>query len=130
MTTIEAKFESWLSVAGKDFLKGLGFAEKYVIPVASLVALLFPGAAPAATGIVNSVQLIQTAVTEVEQKYAAANVPSSGPQKYADVLQIVAPVVTDALTKEGVKNVNQAYIGSIVNAVVAVLNAQPAPAGA
>ena len=119
-------FVSLLSKIGSFFKEGLVFVEKYMVPTASLVGLLFPAVAPEAAGVVTSVQLIQAAVTEIEQKYAASGSASgTGSQKLADVLQIVTPAVTELLTKEGVKNVNQAYIQSIVNAVVAVLNAQP-----
>jgi hypothetical protein len=123
------RFVTLLSKIGSYFKEGLAFVEKYMVPASALVTLLFPSAAPEAAGVLTSIQLIQTAVTEIEQKYAASGAAGgTGTQKLADVLTIVTPVVTTLLTQEGVKNVNQAYITSIVNAVVAILNAQPAPA--
>jgi hypothetical protein len=121
------KFVGFLETVGKDFLKGLGYAVKYAVPVEKLVGLLFPAAAPAMLEIGAATSLIQTAVIAVEQKYAAAGIQSgSGAQKVADVLLVVEQAVTSLLAKAGVA-ADSAYIQSLVNAVVAILNVQAAP---
>jgi hypothetical protein len=124
--TIEEKFESVLSSIGKDFEKGLAFAVKYAAPVASLVALLFPATVAADSTVVTATDLIQNAVLVVEQKYAASGAQSgTGAQKLSEVLTLTQAAVTNLLAQEGI-TANTAYITSLVNAVVAILNAQPA----
>jgi hypothetical protein len=96
--------------------------------VEKLVALLFPAAAPVATGVADATALVQTAVLMVEQKYAAAGVQSgTGAQKLAEVMLLAAPVVSQLLTQVGIA-ASTSYIQSLVSAVVAVLNVQPMPA--
>jgi len=117
-----------LETLGKDFAKGLKFALTYAIPVESLVVLLFPAAAPAMAAATNATQLIQTAVVLVEQKFAASGTQSgTGPQKLAEVLTLAEGTVTTLLTQAGIAT-DTAYVTSLVNAVVAILNAQPVPA--
>jgi hypothetical protein len=100
---------------------------KYLPLETALASLIFPGSA-AAAGVLNSVGLIQQAVVAVEQKFAAAGVASgTGEQKLAQVLKMVTPSVMQLLASEKI-TVDQAEITNIVNAVVAVLNAQPAAA--
>jgi hypothetical protein len=120
-------FISVLEAIGKGFAKGLQWAISYAVPVEKLVGLLFPAVAPATTAIVNATELIQTAVLLVEQKYSAAGVQSgTGAQKLAEVTLLAEPVVTSLLTAAGIA-ASTAYIQSLITAVVAVLNAQPAP---
>jgi hypothetical protein len=120
-------FKGVLQTIGKDFVKGLQWAVTYAVPVEKLVALLFPAAAPAANGVIDATQLIQTAVLSVEQKYAAAGVQSgTGAQKLAEVLLLTEQAVTSLLTQSGIATTS-AYIASLVSAVVAILNAQVMP---
>jgi hypothetical protein len=117
-----------LETLGKDFAKGLKFALTYAIPVESLVGLLFPAAAPAMSAATNATQLIQNAVVLVEQKFAASGTQSgTGPQKLAEVLTLAESTVTTLLTQAGIAT-DTAYVTRLVNAVVAILNAQPVPA--
>ena len=122
-------FVGVLEMIGKDFAKGLKWAVTYGIPVERLVALLFPAAAPVATELADATGLIQTAVLLVEQKYAASGVQNgTGTQKLAEVLLLSGDAVTALLAKAGI-TASSEYISSLVSAVVAVLNAQPAVAG-
>lgn len=119
-----------LEAIGKEFARGLAWAVHYALPVEKLVALLFPAAAPAATAIADATTLIQNAVLLVEQKYAASGVQSgTGAQKLAEVMTLAGSAVTSLLTQAGVTS-NAAYVESLVSAVVAILNVQPAPAAA
>lgn len=127
---IPVSFIGVLDAIGKGFAKGLGWAVEYAVPVERLVALLFPSIAPEASTLANATALIQTAVLEVEQKYAAAGKQSgSGSQKLGDVLLMVQPVVQQLLQQAGI-NAQTGYIESLVNAVVAILNVQTAPSTA
>jgi len=119
-----------LEAVGKDFAKGLKWAVQYALPVEKLVALLFPGAAPAVTTIADATTLIQNAVVLVEQKYAASGVQSgTGAQKLAEVMTLAGDAVASLLTKAGITATSD-YVESLVSAVVAVLNVQPAPVAA
>lgn len=121
-------FLGFLEAVGKGFLKGLEWAVTYAIPIEKLVGLLFPAAAPATQELADATQLIQSAVLQVEQKYAAAGLQNgTGAQKSAEVLTLVGQTVTNLLAKVGIK-ADAAYIQSLINAVVALLNVQPAPA--
>jgi hypothetical protein len=121
-------FVGVLEALGKDFAKGLKWAVQYALPVEKLVALLFPAAGPAVAVLANATTLIQNAVLLVEQKYAASGVQSgTGPQKLAEVLALAGDAIAALLAKAGI-TATADYIESLVSAVVAILNVQPAPA--
>jgi len=123
-------FTGVLTAIGKGFEKGLSWAVKYAVPAEKLVALLFPAAAPAATTLADATTLIQNAVLEVEQKYAASGVQSgTGTQKLAEVMTLAGPAVSTLLTQAGVE-ASPAYVQSLTSAVVGILNAQAMPASA
>lgn len=130
VATVVHKIENGLEIAGKDFLKGLSFVEKYEAPAAALATLLFPAQAGAVQVGVTSVTLIQNAVVEIEQKYAASGVAKStetNEQKLADVTALVSPTVINLLASEGV-SIDTAGVQAIINAVVAILKVQVVPA--
>ena len=123
-------FTGVLEAVGKDFAKGLKWAVQYAVPVERLSALLFPSAAPALNTLANATTLIQNAVVLVEQKYAAAGVQSgTGPAKLAEVMTLAGTAVQQLLTAAGV-TASADYVQSLISAVVAILNVQPAPATA
>jgi len=122
-------FTGVLEAIGKGFEKGLLWAVTYAVPVEKLVALLFPAAGPELTVLADATGLIQNAVLEVEQKYAAAGLQSgTGTQKLATVMTLVGPVVTSLLAKAEINRASAAYVQSLVSAVVAILNVQTMPA--
>ncbi len=121
-------FVSVLEAVGKDFAKGLKWAVQYAVPVEKLAGLLFPAAAPVMTAVADATSLIQAAVLQVEQKFAAAGVQTgTGAQKLAEVLTLAEGAVTTLLKEAGI-NADTSYITQLVNAVVAILNVQAAPA--
>ena len=123
-------FTAVLTAIGKDFEKGLAWAVQYAVPVEKLVALIFPAAAPVAVTLASATTLIQNAVLEVEQKYAASGVQSgTGTQKLAEVMTLAGSAVTTLLTQANVE-ASAAYVQSLVSAVVAILNVQSMPASA
>lgn len=129
LATIEHKIVNGLELAGKDFIHGLAVVEKYEAPAAALAALFFPAQVGAIQVGVTSVNLIQAAVVEIEQKYAASGIAKStetNTQKLGDVTALVAPTVTSLLASEGVK-IDTTGIQAIINAVVAVLKVQVVP---
>lgn len=131
------KFVSFLEAVGRDFMKGLAFVVKYLVPDESLAALLFPPAVAPITEAQVTASLIQQTVLMVEQNYAAAGVQSgTGEQKLAAALSLVGPAVTKLLaeptisaelTKAGI-TVDATYVQNLINAVVGFLNVQSAPA--
>jgi hypothetical protein len=124
-------FTRVLEAIGKEFEKGLQWAVTYAVPVEKLVGLLFPAAAPEVTVLADATGLIQNAVIEVEQKYAASGVQSgTGTQKLATVMTLVGPVVTSLLAQAGFTGASTSYVQSLVSAVVAILNVQTMPAAA
>jgi hypothetical protein len=120
-------FTGVLQTIGKEFEKGLAWAVQYAVPVEKLVALLFPAAAPAATTLADATILIQNAVLEVEQKYAASGAQTgTGAQKLAEVMTLTSSAVTALLQQAGV-TADTSYVQSLVSAVVAILNVQAMP---
>lgn len=118
------KFISVMERVGHDIKIAWEDVVKYLPQVSALASLIFPAQEAAIAGVVNSVDLIQKAVVTVEQKFAAAGAAAgTGAQKLAQVISIVGPTVSQLLTAEGL-NYDQAQVNNIVNAVVAVLNAQ------
>lgn len=125
---VDVTFTGVLEAIGKDFEKGLTWAVQYAIPVEKLVALIFPAAAPEATTLADATTLIQNAVLEVEQKYAASGMQSgTGTQKLAEVMTVAGAAVTALLKQAGV-SASTPYVQSLVSAVVAILNVQVMPA--
>jgi hypothetical protein len=127
---INVTFTGVLEAIGKGFEKGLAWAVEYAVPVEKLVALIFPASAPEATTLADATTLIQNAVLEVEQKYAAANVQSgTGSQKLAEVMTLAGSAVTSLLKQAGIA-ADTTYVQSLISAVVAILNVQSMPSTA
>lgn len=117
-------FLSVLKAIGQDFEKGLAWAVKYAIPVETLVGILYPPAIPVLAPVITATELLQTAVVQVEQKYAASGVQNgTGAQKLAEVLLLAENAVTSLLAQAGIK-ADTTYITNLVNAIVAILNVQ------
>lgn len=115
------KFVSILEHIGQEFQKGL----KIILPYAETagavaVQIFFPALGPAYNSTVGAIAL-------AEQKYAALGQQSgTGPQKLADVLRIVQPVVAQALSDAG-KASDQTAVINYINSVVNILNSIPQP---
>ena len=98
---------------------------KYVIPVAAVVTLLEPQAAPAVAAFTASVKLVQSAVIEIQQKWADAPAGTeTNAKKLADVLELTEQSVVTIFAEAGLR-VDTAYVTNLINGVVAILNAQP-----
>lgn len=116
-----SKFLSILETIGRDFEKGL----RFVLPIAETagecaVQIFFPALGPAYNSTVAAVAL-------AEQKYASMGQQSgTGAQKLNDVIQIVGPVVAQALADAGKSNTAD-DVKNYVNSVVNVLNSAPSP---
>lgn len=119
------KFVSVMERVGHDIKVAFLEVVKY-LPAAGVIAAAIFTTNPTAAGVVTSVELIRNAVVLVEQKFAATGaLTGTGPQKLAEVITLVGPAVTQLLTQEGMK-VDQTQLTSIINAVVADLNAETA----
>ena len=119
-------FVTVIEKVGKDIGIVWGDVIKYLPEASALAALLFPGAAGTTAAVVGGVNLIQQTVVAVEQKFKASGAPTgSGPQKLAQVTDIVGPAVTALLAQEKL-SINSTQLNGIISAVVAILNVQPA----
>ena len=118
-----AVFEGFLKKAGHIAGVVLTDIVKYAIPVASVVAVADPAAAPAVEAFTASVKLVQATVVTVQQKWSSAG-SSGNAQKLADVLEIVEQPVVTMFAQAGLQ-VDTGYVTNLVNGVVAMLNAQP-----
>jgi hypothetical protein len=115
------KFLSVLETIGRDFQKGLMFVLPFAETAGAIgVQMFFPALGPAYNSTVAAVVL-------AEQKYAAMGKQSgSGAQKLEDVVQIVGPVVAQALSDAGKSSAEQ-DVKNYVNSVVNVWNSAPSP---
>lgn len=84
------------------------------------VSTFFPALSPLFNATVSAVVL-------AEQKYVALGQEKMGPQKLSDVLNLMSPVITQALKDAG-KDSSIAAVTSYINAVVTILNTTPASA--
>ncbi len=118
-----AAFEGLLKTAGH--IAGVILADivKYVIPVASIVAVADPAAAPLVEAFTASVKLVQASVISVQQKWVAEGSQANA-QKLSDVLAIVEEPILTMFAQVGVQ-VDTPHVTNLVNGVVAILNAQP-----
>jgi hypothetical protein len=117
------KVEKVLDIVGKDVEKGLQFVIKYAAPISAIAAIAFPGETAATAGVLASVNLVQTVVLEVKQKYAALPAGTPTSQMLQDELALVEPAVTALLKQENI-TYSTAQIESLINLVVAAINAQ------
>ena len=114
-------FKSFLAHVGHDLKIGLDF----IIPIAegsgqAAVNIFAPGLGPMFRATVGAVVL-------AEQKAAALKQEKNGPQKLADVLQLMEPVISQGLADAGKAN-DRAGVIAYINSVVQILNTAPAPA--
>ena len=116
-------FEGLLKRAGHMIGVILKDIVKYAIPVASIVAIADPAAAPALEAFTASVRLVQATVISVQQKWAAEG-SGANEQKLAEVLEIVEQPVVTMFAQVGLQ-ADTAYVTNLVNGIVAILNAQP-----
>jgi len=116
-------FKSLMQHIGHDIKVGLDFILPWAEGAGELAVKVFaPGLGPMFNATVAAVAL-------AEQKAAALNQQKNGPQKLADVLQLMAPVISQGLADAG-KASDQAAVINYINSVVQILNAAPAPASA
>jgi hypothetical protein len=115
-------FKSFLSHIGHFFLKIINFAAPIEAAATPYINMFAPG-------VGTAIQLGFNAVLAVEQKAAAQNLTGTGPQKLAEVTAIIGPAFEQLMAAENIK-VNNVDITRVINAIVAVLNAIPAPSTA
>jgi hypothetical protein len=120
-------FKSVLDKIGEDLLIGFEGLVKIIPKAETLAKIIFPefdGPISVAAGVITTVQ---KAVVTVEQKYAQAPAAVTGEAKLAEALEIITPQVVPTLQKAGVE-VTSKRLSGVVNAVVGIMNAAPAPA--
>ena len=117
-------FQGFLKTAGHVANVVLSEIVKYVVPMAQVVAVADPAAAPALAAFTTSLQLVQTAVISAQQRWAGEG-SAANTQKLADVLATVEQPVILMFAQAGL-SVDTAYVTNLITGVVAILNAQPA----
>src|SRR5215831_9650619 len=108
-------FVSVMKHIGHDLKVGF----EHVLPIAAtygsaVVSTFFPGAGALFNGTVSAVLL-------AEQKYAALGKEKMGPQKLADVMSLMEPIIANGLHDAGLDN-SSAKVIEYINAIVTILN--------
>jgi hypothetical protein len=115
-------FVSFLDKIGKDFKKGLGVA----LPFAEVGAVGLSVADPVLGSLVETGIAV---VAQTEQKFTAIGQQSAtGAQKLSEATSILAPVALSLMQASGSKTATVDNVTTFINALVAALNAFPAPA--
>lgn len=117
-----SKFVSFLETVGRDFKKGLDFILPWVQGAGEVAVGIF---APALGPLFN--QTVNAVVTAEQAAAAIGKQTGSGAMKLSSVLQIMEPLISQALADLG-KAHDQAAVIAYINSVVTILNAAPAPA--
>lgn len=115
------KFISFLETVGRDFKKGLDFILPWAAGAGEVAVGLF---APALGPLFN--QTVNAVVTAEQAAAAIGKQTGSGSQKLASVVQLMGPLIAQALADVGKAN-DALAIQAYINAVVTILNAAPAP---
>jgi hypothetical protein len=116
------KFLSFLEAAGRDFEHGLERVLPWAAGAGEVAVGIF---APTLSPIFN--QTVAAVITAEQKAALIGKQAGSGAQKLADVVQLMGPLIAQALTIAG-KAADAAAVASYVSAVVTILNAAPAPA--
>lgn len=117
------KFLGFLEAAGKDFMKGLGWAVKEAPAVDRVANLIWPASVAVTVPVTLGLNLLQNGILAIEQKYAASGVQSgTGPQKAAEVLALAGPAASALFMHAGVPEVNDGLLGNLIKLLVDVLN--------
>lgn len=110
----------FLTAFGKGFKKVFSVVQPIEAAAAPFITAAFPGVGAAINLVFNS-------VANIEASFEASGINNqASAQKLATVVNIVEPAVIQLLAKEGIK-ADTPTVQAIVNAVVSVLNAIPAP---
>jgi hypothetical protein len=113
----------FLETVGKDFKKGLDvlLTNRYAVAAENVTfGVLFPGLGPVFHATVSAI------VTAEQGAAALGKQNGSGPTKFAAVLQLMEPLVAQALADAGKPN-DTAAVTAYINSVVNVLNLAPPP---
>jgi hypothetical protein len=114
------KFLSFLSHIGQQFKKGLDA----VLPFAQAASV---GVAVVNPGIGAALQTTIGVISQTEQKFAAMGQQSgTGSQKLAEATQVLEPALLQIFSANGMQ-ADTTHVQGYINAVVAMLNALPAP---
>ena len=116
--------KTFLEAVGHDFKVALNFILPYAETTGEAAVAAF---APSLGGLFNAT--VSAVVTAEQAAAAVGKQNESGQQKLASVVQLMGPLIAQALADAGKPNDDTAIQGYI-NSVVNVLNVAPAPATA
>ena len=113
------RFITFLEAVGRDFRKGLD----YILPIAATagevgIAIFAPGLGTIFNTTVNAV------ITAEQAAVAAGKQAGTGPQKAANVLALVGPLIKVALDDAG-KASDDVAVQKYIDSIVTILNAIP-----
>lgn len=112
-------FKSFLTAVGQDFKKGLDYTLRLEPAVEAGLQIADPPVAAL-------LHVTTATILSVEQKFTAMGAQSgTGPQKAAQSIQILEPLVKSILTPYGI-TVDTEYIQKYIDSFVAILNLLPA----
>jgi hypothetical protein len=112
-------FKSFLDAVGHDVKKGLLHILPYALPIAEAAAeVAIASFAPELGPLFNQVM---AAVVTAEQSAHAAGKSKNGPEKLANVIQLMGPLIKSGLADIG-KAADDPAVERYVNAVVTILN--------
>ncbi len=117
----KSKTMTFLQHVGNFFKTLFVDAEKVAVAVQPVVDLAFPGIAPLYNATVQSIAMAETAAAA-----ASGSAHGTGPAKLAAVAAAIEPIALAYLKQNGMIASTE-QITAWVNAVVATLNALPAP---
>jgi hypothetical protein len=113
------KFWGFLETVGRDFKKGLDFVLPYAETAGETAISIFN---PALGTLFN--QTVNAVVTAEQAAAAAGKQSGTGAAKLASVVQLMGPLIKQALTDAGKPNDDTA-VQNYINAVVTILNSIP-----
>ena len=117
-------FEGFLKSVGHVVGVLLSDVVKYAVPIVTVISVTSTPASAAEEAFAAALLMVLNTVVLIEQKWASLG-SAADSQKLADVLQIVEQPIALLFAQAGY-SVDVAYVTNLVNAVVALLNAQPA----
>ena len=120
------RFITFLETIGKDFENGLAKIAPWIEKGVALAQAEAPKIAALDPALGAVFGTVVATVSSIEQKFTAMNKQTgSGPQKLAEAVTILQPVVSQAFAAAG-KASDTPTVTNYINAVVGFLNAIPA----
>jgi len=106
---------------GDDVDKGLTVVNSYMPEAEDVAKILFPPAVAALSTVQSAISLGLNTIAEIKQKSSALPAGLSNTQMIADEAQLAGPAILALLQQEGVPSADTAYVQSLLNTLVSIL---------